>query len=143
MPFDSHSDLAVLREQVEQLARENQELREMLVHGGAPVRASSESLQVRAAAHRVGLTPEELRRRRWKARVIGVLLLAGGIGVGISAARLVMWDVADGYREGRDDGRRGRVETPAVRPAGTRVIIVPAPPVPPVPPAPIAPRIAP
>ena len=143
MAFDSHSDLAVLREQVEQLARENQELREMLVHGGLPGRMSSESLQVRAAAHRVGLTPDELRRRRWKARVIGALLLAGGIGFGISAARLVMWDVADGFRDGRNDGRHGRVEEPAVRPAGTRVIFVPAPPVPPVPPAPPAPRTAP
>ena len=142
MASDLHSDITALREQVEQLARENAELRGMLVHGGLPVPMHSESLEVRAAAHRVGLTPEELRRRRWKARVIGALLLAGGIGFGISAARLIGRDVADGFRDGRTRGEPVFIEAPAAPPPGARVIVVPAP-HPPAPPAPPAPRAAP
>lgn len=84
-------DLDALRARLDELARENQELRALMLRGSSnPPAAESWTNEVDA---RVGLSRGELRRRRLRGRVVAALLLGLGIGVGISTVRLISREV--------------------------------------------------
>lgn len=145
MPYDVHADLLALRARVDELARENDELRSLLEHANARAAlATSASTVTGAVDPRVGLSERELRGRRWKGRVIAAVLLALGLGVGVSAAVFVRDELFRGFQDGTEASSRHtsgttitRVE---VRPHREIIVVPPAgviidPPAPPIPPA--------
>lgn len=88
-------DLAALGARVDELARENAELRQLLASRIAVPQVNPLTGEVDP---RLELSRGELRRRRFKGRAIAFVLMGLGIGVGIAAARLVSVELFGGER---------------------------------------------
>lgn len=130
MADEIRSELAELRLQLHQLARENAELRAYLA--GEHHRPGDEIERSGQYGPYDALTPlprRELRRRRWKGRMIALALLALGVGVGLLGARVVSRE-----RMVYEPAPSHAGHAPGVGPGDIRVF-VPTPPPPP-PPAP-------
>ena len=123
------ADLARLREQLAELARENAALRDEL---RSELRA--QALPVSPGAARGVEATASAQRRRVVGRVISAALLAAGFGLGVWFAQSTGSDVVRGYRENYDP--RATTAPPAPTPAPVATPVPPAAPVAPVAPAP-------
>lgn len=103
-------DVTALREQLERLATENASLRAQMQ------RMASEATQL--APHATPGVSVVSRRRRWGGRALAVTFAILTFLMGVMYAREVGTDMADGYRDGRNEARARRAGA-VPPPAGT------------------------